>query len=191
MQVIPSNPKAAPPSALNPRVPSPPPGKPPAEAQTESDQQAVPAQELQSPPVQPVSTQGTVKTLLAAIAANNYDRFIANAAPALKTKITKEGFTRVSTQLSPRLKKGYELQSLGSFKHQGVETFLWKITYKDGGDDMLAELDLENGRVAYFWFPPPPPPPGYTPRPPAPGSEGAYPPSPSGAYPPSPPPASQ
>jgi len=107
-----------------------------------------------------------VSTLLAAIATNNYEAFVGNATPALKRRITKEGFKHVSTQLSPRLKKGYELQYLGSFKHHGVETFLWKITYKDSGDDMLAELELENDEVANFWFPPPPPPPGYTPRPP-------------------------
>jgi hypothetical protein len=109
------------------------------------------------------STQGTVNTLLTAIATNNYDAFIANGTPSLKSIITKETFRQASAGLSPRLKKGYELQYLGSFKHQGVETFLWKIIYKDG-DDMLAELELQNDKVAFFWFPPPPPPPGFTPR---------------------------
>jgi len=109
------------------------------------------------------STQGTVNTLLTAIATNNYDAFIANGTPSLKSIITKETFRQASAGLSTRLKKGYELQYLGSFKHQGVETFLWKIIYKDG-DDMLAELELQNDKVAFFWFPPPPPPPGFTPR---------------------------
>jgi hypothetical protein len=104
-----------------------------------------------------------VNTLLTAIATNNYDAFIANGTPSLKTIITKETFRQASTGLSPRLKKGYELQYLGSFKHQGMETFLWKIIYKDGDDDMLAELELHNDKVAFFWFPPPPPPPGFTP----------------------------
>src|SRR5208337_2702366 len=65
------------------------------------------------------STEGTVNTLLAAIATNNYDALVANAAPALKTRITREAFTQVSTQLSPRLKKGYKPQYLGSLKQQG------------------------------------------------------------------------
>ncbi len=98
------------------------------------------------------STEGTVHALLAAIATNNYDAFIANAAPVLKTRITKETFTQVSTQLSPRLKKGYKLQYLGSLKQQGVEVFLWKITYTDGGDDMLARLVMQESMVAAFWF---------------------------------------
>ena len=93
-----------------------------------------------------------MNTLLAAIATNNYDAFVANATPALKTRITKEEFKRVSTQLSPRLKKGYELQYLGSLKQQGVEVFLWKIMYKEAGNDMVAKLVLQGDKVAAFWF---------------------------------------
>jgi hypothetical protein len=98
------------------------------------------------------STEGTLNTLLAAIATNNYDVLVANAAPALKSRITKETFTQVSAQLSPRLKKGYKPQYLGSLKQQGVEVFLWKITYQDGGDDMLARLVIQENKVAGFWF---------------------------------------
>jgi len=98
------------------------------------------------------STEGILNTLLAAIVTNNYDVLVANAAPALKTRITKETFAQVSTQLSPRLKKGYKPQYLGSIKQQGVEVFLWKITYQDGGDDMLARLVIQENKVAGFWF---------------------------------------
>jgi hypothetical protein len=41
---------------------------------------------------------------------------------------------------------------------------------------MLAELELQNDKVAFFWFPPPPPPPGFTPGSPVPRPSG--PPSP-------------
>jgi hypothetical protein len=98
------------------------------------------------------STEGTVNKLLAAIATNNYDSLVANTAPALRTRITSEAFTQVSTRLSPRLKMGYKLQYLGNLKQQGVEVFLWKIIYTDGGDDMLARLVIQEGMVAGFWF---------------------------------------
>jgi hypothetical protein len=98
------------------------------------------------------STVGTVNTLLTAIATSNYDTLIANAAPALKSRITRETFTQVSTQLSPRLKKGYTLQYLGNLKQQGVEVHLWKIIYQDGGDEMLARLVIQENKVAGFWF---------------------------------------
>ena len=98
------------------------------------------------------SNEATLNTLLAAIAANNYDVLVANAAPALKSRITRETFTQVSTQLSPRLKKGYKPQYLGSLKQQGVEVLLWKITFQDGGDDLLARLVIQEDKVAGFWF---------------------------------------
>jgi len=98
------------------------------------------------------STERTLDALLTAVATNNYDVLVANAAPALKTRITKETFTQVTTQLSPRLKKGYKPQYLGSLKQQGVEVFLWKITFLDGGDDMLARLVIQENKVAGFWF---------------------------------------
>jgi len=98
------------------------------------------------------SSEGILNTLLAAIVTNNYDALVANAAPALKTRITKETFAQVSTQLSPRLKNGYKPQYLGSLKQQGVEVLLWKITYQDGGDDMLARLVILENKVAGFWF---------------------------------------
>ncbi len=97
-------------------------------------------------------TERTVNTLLTAIATNNYDALVANAAPALKSRITKETFTQVSAQVSPRLKKGYTLQYLGSLRQQGVEVLLWKISCKDGGDDLLAKLVIQGDKVAGFWF---------------------------------------
>jgi hypothetical protein len=98
------------------------------------------------------SAEGTLNKLLAAIVTNNYDALVANAAPALKTRITRETFAQVSAQLSPRLKKGYKPEYLGSLKQQGVEVLLWKITYQDGGDDMLARLVILENKVAGFWF---------------------------------------
>jgi hypothetical protein len=109
---------------------------------------SLPGESTQQPP----PTQGTVNMLLVAIATNNYDAFVANAAPGLKTRITKEEFKRVNTQLSPRLKQGYQLQYLGSLKQQGVEVFMWKIIYQDAGNDMVARLVLQGNKVAGFWI---------------------------------------
>ena len=98
------------------------------------------------------STEQTLNTLLTAIVTNNYDALVANAAPALQARITRETFAQVSSQLSPRLKKGYKLQYLGSLRQQGVEVLLWKITFQDGADDMLARMVIQQGKVAGFWF---------------------------------------
>ena len=98
------------------------------------------------------STEGIVNGLLTDIATNNYDTLVASAAPALKSRITRDTFMKVSAQLSPRLKMGYKLQYLGSLRQQGVEVLLWKIAFQDGGDDMLARLVIQDNKVAGFWF---------------------------------------
>jgi hypothetical protein len=98
------------------------------------------------------STEGIVNALLTAIVTNNYDALVADAAPALKSRITRQAFAQVSAQLYPRLQKGYKLQYLGSLRQQGVEVLLWKITCNDGGDDLLARLVIQEGKVAGFWF---------------------------------------
>ncbi len=98
------------------------------------------------------STERILDRLLTAIATNHYDVLVANAAPALKTRITKETFGQVNAQLSPRLKNGYKLQYLGTLKQQGVDVFLWRISYNDGGDDTLVRLVIQEDKVAGFWF---------------------------------------
>ena len=58
----------------------------------------------------------------------------------------------VSNQLAPRMKKGYECSYLGDLKQQGFHVLLWKLMFKDGGDDTLAKLALKDGKVAGFWL---------------------------------------
>jgi hypothetical protein len=61
-------------------------------------------------------------------------------------------FEGVSTLLSPRMKKGYDTAYLGQLKQQGCQVYLWKLVFKDGGDDTLAKLVLKDGKVAGFWL---------------------------------------
>jgi hypothetical protein len=92
----------------------------------------------------------TLSTLLFAIKANEYASFVSDGTPAFKAGITKQMFEGVSAQMIPRMKTGYEVQYLGSLKQQGMDVFLWKITYKDGGNDTLAKLALQDGKIAGF-----------------------------------------
>jgi hypothetical protein len=58
----------------------------------------------------------------------------------------------VSIQLSTRMKKGYDTTYLGQLKQQWSQVYLWKLVYKDGGDDTLVRLVLKDGKVAGFWL---------------------------------------
>ena len=86
--------------------------------------------------------------LLRAIEANDYDSFVADGTPEVKAALTKQMIAGVSAQVAPRMKKGYTTIYLGELKQAKCQVYLWKLAYKDGGDDTLARLTLRNGKVA-------------------------------------------
>ena len=119
-------------------------------AQTESSC-AQTQQVEQTQNIQPEkSVQTTFTSLMAAIEENNYGNFLSQGNVAFKQGITKQMFTQVSGQLAPRMKKGYSAVFLGELKQQGYQVYLWKLTFKDGGDDFLARLSLKDGKVGGF-----------------------------------------
>ncbi|PHJ54472.1 hypothetical protein VF14_34950 [Nostoc linckia z18] len=98
------------------------------------------------------SVQKTFISLINAVEQNNYNQFISQGNAAFKEAVTKQTFTQVSGQLAPRLKKGYSLVFLGNLNQQGYQVYLWKLTFKDSGDDILARLSLKDGKIGGFWL---------------------------------------
>lgn len=98
------------------------------------------------------SVQRTFASLINAIEQNNYTQFISQGNAAFKEGIKKQTFTQVSGQLAPRLKKGYSSVFLGKLNQQGYQVYLWKLTFKDGSDDILARLSLKDQKVGGFWL---------------------------------------
>jgi hypothetical protein len=98
------------------------------------------------------SVRPTLDKLLKAIEANDYAAFVADATEAVKTKLTKPMLEEVSAQYAPRMKKGFECTFLGELKQQGCQVTLWKLAFKDVGDDTLAKLVMKDGKVAGFWL---------------------------------------
>ena len=95
---------------------------------------------------------GTLEKLLRAVETNDYNSFVAEGNDAVKAALTKPMLQGVSGQLAPRLKQGYVCTPLGELRQQGCRVLLWKLKYKDGGDDTLAKLSLQDGKVAGFWL---------------------------------------
>ena len=93
-----------------------------------------------------------LQRLLGAVEVSDYDSFVADGNAVFKAGITKQMFEGVSTQLAPRMKKGYNTTYLGQLKQQGCQVYLWKLVYKDAWDDTLAKLVLKDGKVAGFWL---------------------------------------
>lgn len=89
--------------------------------------------------------------LLTAVEKNDHARFVEEATPEFRST-PAQLLAGASKAFGPRLKKGYQADYLGSLKQQGHQVHLWKLTFKDGGDDHLARLALKNGKVAGFLF---------------------------------------
>ena len=96
--------------------------------------------------------RSTLDTLLKAVEANDYDNFVADANDVFKAAMTKQKLDGVSAQLSPRMKKGYQCSYLGELSQKGCRVLVWKLVFKDGGDDMLVKRVLKDDKVAGFWL---------------------------------------
>lgn len=89
--------------------------------------------------------------LIAAIAAADYAAFVADGDAAFKG-LKKEVFDAVASQLVPRFRAGCEVTYLGEMKQLGYQVTLWKLSFKDGGDDALATLSMKDGKVGGYWI---------------------------------------
>lgn len=90
-----------------------------------------------------------VNALLGAIQNKDYDQFIGNGTPNFG-KLDHDQFASVAGQLGPRLQGGYQLQRLGDYRQQTYQFSLWKITFRDGGDDLIGTLNMQDGKVGGF-----------------------------------------
>ena len=100
----------------------------------------------------PQDANSIVKILLTATESGNYSDFQQPGDAAFQAGITKEMFSKVSQQLAPVLKGGYELFFLTSLTQQGFHVYLWKITPKTSNDQFIVKLVLKDGKASGFWI---------------------------------------
>ena len=96
------------------------------------------------------ATQTIFKNLMAATVSNNYDAFIVECDAAMKGRMSKRMLERVSKELEPLAKHGYDAQYLGELNQHGNKVHLWRLKFKDGGDDVLATLSVKDGKAGNF-----------------------------------------
>ena len=89
--------------------------------------------------------------MLLAIANGDYASFVSDGDTAFKG-LPKGNFNFVVNKFSTRFKAGYDVVYLGELKKRGIQITLWKISFKDGGDDILVTLSLKDGKVGGFWI---------------------------------------
>jgi hypothetical protein len=88
--------------------------------------------------------------LITAIETADYAAFVADGDDAFK-QMKKEQFDAVAAQLGPKFKGKNEFSFLGELKQKGYRVTLWKVTFKDGGDDALVTLSVKGGKVGGFF----------------------------------------
>jgi hypothetical protein len=93
-----------------------------------------------------------VVKLLKSIENNQYETFLEDGSEYFRSRISKQHFANVSERLGQQLKNGFDVIYLTQFKQAGLVGTLWKIEYRDGSDDALAKIFMEDGKIAGFWF---------------------------------------
>jgi hypothetical protein len=92
------------------------------------------------------------KNLLAAQTAKDYDAFIADADDNLKAALTKTQFDASSNLMIKRTSGGYATTFLGELNQHGYQVFLYRLHFKDGGDDILGTMSLKDDKVGGIYF---------------------------------------
>ena len=98
------------------------------------------------------TTQTIFKNLMAATVSDNYDGFIAECDAAMKAALTKPMLEGVSKQIEPRVRQGYDAHYLGELNQHGYKVHLWRLSFKDSGDDVLATLSVKDGKAGGFYL---------------------------------------
>ncbi len=98
------------------------------------------------------TAQTIFKNLMAATVANNYDSFIAECDAVMKATLTKPMMDGVSKQIEPRVKQGYDALYLGELNQRGFKVHLWRLSFKDAGDDVLVTLSVKDGKAGGFYL---------------------------------------
>ncbi len=114
---------------------------------------AILAGSAQAQPAKPdPAVQKTFEKLLTAIEANDREAFVADATDAVEQSITPQVMESLNQQVGHRLKQGYQATYLCVLKQHGYECHLWKLSFKDEGDDLVVRLVLEDNKVAGFFL---------------------------------------
>lgn len=103
------------------------------------------AQQVRSP------YETALHEMLAAIQANSYERFMALADARFRDGYTAKMFEEANQKLGQRLAKGYTDAYLTRLRQSEYAVYVWKVEFKDGGDDLLLTLFVKDRKISGFW----------------------------------------
>lgn len=98
----------------------------------------------------PPRLETALQQMLAALQTNAYDPFVDQGDPQFKSGFTAKMFADLSRRLGPRLQQGYKTTYLCRLNQQGYVVHVWKLEFKDEGDDHLVSLFTKEGKISGF-----------------------------------------
>ena len=96
--------------------------------------------------------EAILKSMLVATQANSLTDFVALSDQSVKSAMTQSILDHMNQLLGPRMKQGYTVVGLGTLKKEGAVVYLWKLEFKDEGDDVLITMAMKEGKVAGFYL---------------------------------------
>ena len=99
----------------------------------------------------PPEVEATLKKMLTATESPSRNAFVADGDASFQTDITPAMFNSFSAEFAPRLKRGYTTTFVTQLRQEGYSVYVWKIEFKDGGDDLLFTLAIKGGKVGGFF----------------------------------------
>jgi hypothetical protein len=94
----------------------------------------------------------TLKNMLTAIQNGSPEDFAKEGNETFKQEATQSLVDQAKERFGTRLKSGYKTFYLAELNQQGHKVHVWKITFTDGGDDLLVRVSFRNGKVAGLFF---------------------------------------
>src|SRR5271155_4440618 len=100
----------------------------------------------------PPDVEAMLKKMLTATETGSRSAFVAEGDASFQSDITPQMFNGFSAQFAPRLKRGYTTTFVTQLRQEGYSVYVWKIEFKDGGDDLLFTLAVKDGKVGGFFL---------------------------------------
>lgn len=113
---------------------------------------APPVQTPKAPEKLAPAVRDAFNLLMTSLQDDDYAGFLVAVDDNFKAALTKKMFDSVVAQVAPRQKNGYEAIYLEQLRRGAYTTHLWKLSFQDGGDDVLAGMSLKDGKIVGFFL---------------------------------------
>ena len=107
---------------------------------------------LPAAPADDTKADALFQQLVTATMNDDYNSFVSHGSTQLKAALSQTQVDAVSKQMSPRLKTGYDIDALGDLNQKGYVVYIYRLRFKDGGDDIMGMMSLKDGEVAGIFF---------------------------------------